>query len=149
MLPCSIHISLSSVENVLWKLCKIFVKSHEKSQEYNRVLALIVGKNLGQKFLLGIALGVLEGLINRVFFWPLPRFSVLHTLKVMDLCLLIGPILNPSTIQLVTILTIYGSRYLHVVCYNPPKGRSHSSGPSGGSSAPALAFLIRWPRRFW
>ena len=46
-----------------------FGKAHEKSQEHNHVLAPIVGKDLGQKFLLGIALGVLEGLINRGFFW--------------------------------------------------------------------------------
>ena len=58
-----------SVEKVLWK----FGKPHEKSQEHNHVLAPIVGKELQQKFLLGIALGVLEGLINWAFFW----FSIL------------------------------------------------------------------------
>ena len=68
MLPCSINISLSSIEDVLWKLCKIFEKSHKKSQENNHVLAPIVEKDLGQKFLLEIALGVLKGLINRGFF---------------------------------------------------------------------------------
>ena len=73
MLSCPIHINLGCFEKVLWKLCKIFEKSHEKSQELNHVLAPIEGKDLGQKFLLGIVLGVLEGLINRGFFW----FSIL------------------------------------------------------------------------
>ena len=41
-------------------MCKIFEKSHEKSQELNHVLRT--------KLLLGNALGVLEGLINRGFF---------------------------------------------------------------------------------
>ena len=54
-------------------LLDFFGKPHEKSQEHNHVLAPIVGKELQQKFLLGIALGVLEGLINRGFFW----FSIL------------------------------------------------------------------------
>ena len=65
MLPCSIHIKMGSIEKVLCKLCKFFGKSHEKSQEYNHVLAPIVGKDLGQKFFLIFVLGVLEGLINR------------------------------------------------------------------------------------
>ena len=49
-------------------LCKNFEKSHEKTQEHNHVLAPIVGKDLGQKFILGILLGVLEGLISRGLF---------------------------------------------------------------------------------
>ena len=73
MLSCPIHINLGCFEKVLWKLCKIFEKSHEKSQKLNHVLVPIEGKDWGQKFLLGIFLGVLEGLINRSFFW----FSIL------------------------------------------------------------------------
>ena len=49
--------------------CAKVLKSHmQKSQELNHVLAHIEGKDLGQKFLLGIVLGVIEGLINRGFF---------------------------------------------------------------------------------
>ena len=66
MLSCPIHINLGCFEKVLWK-------SHEKSQKLNHVLVPIEGKDWGQKFLLGIFLGVLEGLINRSFFW----FSIL------------------------------------------------------------------------
>ena len=69
MLPCSNHINFCSIKEVLCKLCKIFEKSHEKSQEYNHVLAPIVGKDWGQKFLLVFVLGVPEGLINRGSFW--------------------------------------------------------------------------------
>ena len=58
---------------VLWNLRQKFGKSHEKSQELYHVLAPIEGKDLGQQFLLGIVLGVLEGLIKRGFFW----FSIL------------------------------------------------------------------------
>ena len=68
MLLCSIHINLSSIEKVLCKLYRIFGKAHEISQEYNHIPAPIVGKDLGQKFFWGFVLGVLEGLINRVFF---------------------------------------------------------------------------------
>ena len=49
----------------LQSLCKSFGKAHEISQDYNHILAPIVGKDLGQKFFLGFVLGVLEGLINR------------------------------------------------------------------------------------
>ena len=73
MLSCPIHINLGCFEKVLWKLCKIFEKSHEKSQKLNHVLVPIEGKDWGQKFSMGIVLGVLEGLINRGFFW----FSIL------------------------------------------------------------------------
>ena len=69
MLPCSNHINFCSIKEVLCKLCKIFEKSHEKSQEYNHVLAPIVGRDWGQKFLLVFVLGVPEGLINRGSFW--------------------------------------------------------------------------------
>ena len=69
MLPCSNHINFCSIKEVLCKLCKIFEKSHEKSQEYNHVLTPIVGKDWGQKFLLVFVLGVPEGLINRGSFW--------------------------------------------------------------------------------
>ena len=69
MLPCSNHINFCSIKEVLHKLCKIFEKSHEKSQEYNHVLAPIVGKDWGQKFLLVFVVGVQEGLINRGSFW--------------------------------------------------------------------------------
>ena len=80
MFPFSIHINLSNIEKVLCKLCKIFGKAHEISQEYNHILAPIVGKDLGQKFFLGFVLGVLEGLINFDFpFSPPPRFSVVHS----------------------------------------------------------------------
>ena len=53
----------------MWKCWTFSGKSHAKSQKHNHVLAPIVGKDLGQQFLLGIVLGVLEGLINRGFFW--------------------------------------------------------------------------------
>ena len=80
MVPCFIHTNLSSIEKVLCKLRKIFGKPHEKSQEYNYVLAPIVGKDLGKKFALGFVLGVLEGLINGGSFQfsmlTPPRFSV-------------------------------------------------------------------------
>ena len=86
MLPCSIHINLSSNEKVLCKLCKSFGKAHEISQEYNHILAPIVGKYLGQKFFWGFVLGVLEGLINRGAFrfsiFTPPRFSILYMVPV-------------------------------------------------------------------
>ena len=69
MLPCSNHINFCSIKEVLCKLCKFFEKSHEKSHEYNHVLAPIVWKDWGQKFLLVFVLGVPEGLINRGSFW--------------------------------------------------------------------------------
>ena len=50
---------------LLQNLCKSFGKAHEISQDYNHILAPIVGKDLGQKFFWGFVLGVLEGLINR------------------------------------------------------------------------------------
>ena len=56
-----------------WNCEKKIGRSHAKSQEHSHVLAPIVGKDLGHKFLLGIALGVLEGLIKRGFIW----FSIL------------------------------------------------------------------------
>ena len=65
MLPCSIHVNLGRIEKVLCKLYKIFGKAHEISQEYNHILAPIVGKDLGQQFFCGFVFGVLEGLINR------------------------------------------------------------------------------------
>ena len=68
MLPCSIHTDLGCFLKVLQDLCKNFEKSHEKTQEHNNVLAPIVGKELGQKFILGILLGVLEALISRGLF---------------------------------------------------------------------------------
>ena len=83
MLSCPIHINLGCFEKVLWKLCKIFEKLHEKSQKLNHVLVPIEGKDWGQKFLLGIFSGVLEGLINRSFFWfsiwPPPRYTLSHS----------------------------------------------------------------------
>jgi len=69
LLPCPIHINFGCFVKVLWKFCKIFGKSHEKSQELNYVLAPIGEKDWGQKFLFIIDLGVLEGLINRGFVW--------------------------------------------------------------------------------
>ena len=47
---------------------QFFLKSHEKTQEHYHVLAPIVGKDLGQKFILGILLGSLQGLIRRGLF---------------------------------------------------------------------------------
>ena len=49
-------------------MSKIFEKSHEKAQEHNHVLAPIVGNDLGQKIILGIILGVLEGLREHSIF---------------------------------------------------------------------------------
>ena len=40
-------------------MCKIFEKSHEKTLEHNHVLAPIVGKDLGQKLILGILIAPL------------------------------------------------------------------------------------------
>ena len=65
MLPCSNRMNLSSIEKVCVN-CAKFLRNHmKKTQEYNHVLAPIVGKDLGQKFFFGFVLGVLEGLINR------------------------------------------------------------------------------------
>ena len=58
MLTCSININFCSIKEVMCKLCKFFGKSHEKSQEYNHVLAPIVGKDWGQKLFWGFVLGV-------------------------------------------------------------------------------------------
>ena len=63
-LPCSIHTDFGCFLKVLRDLCKKFEKSHEKTQEHNHVLAPIVGKDLGQKIIWGILIGVLQGLIN-------------------------------------------------------------------------------------
>ena len=67
--------SLPTMGASTWFLCVTFsvclqnlCKKFEKSQEYNHVLAPILGKDLGQKFFLGFVLGVLEGLINKDFF---------------------------------------------------------------------------------
>ena len=43
MRPCSNHINFYSIKEVLCIFCNFFEKSHKKSQEYNHVLAPIVG----------------------------------------------------------------------------------------------------------
>ena len=96
MLPCSIHIDFGSFEKVLWNLCKNFGKSHGKSQELNHVLVPIEGKDLKQQFLLGIVLGVLEGLIKRGLFW----FSILTPSSVQCIVHLYYSVTKLSSLKL-------------------------------------------------